>query len=114
MEKKIINDINDIVDIENDGYELIDYLKFRKNDEIVELEIDRNSPKIIYPDYSNSSVNLISSIRKNFGYNHKYPSIKEVDDILNSKHVCLLVLDGLGVNILEKHLNENSFFITSG
>ena len=112
MEKKIINDINTIIDLENDGYELIDYLKFRKNDEIVELEIDRNSPKIIYPDYSNSSVNLISSIRKNFGYNYKYPSIKEVDDILNSKHVCLLVLDGLGVNILEKHLNENSFLKT--
>lgn len=64
--------------------------------------------KIVYPDYTNSSINMIASIKRSFGYETKYNSIKILDKLLPKKHVGILILDGMGMNILNK-LPEDSF-----
>jgi hypothetical protein len=69
--------------------------------------LDKNF-KLSYPNYSNCMLNIISAIRKNYGYNHPY----EACDYLFDKHyknVIILLLDGLGLDVLEHNLNENSF-----
>lgn len=62
------------------------------------------------PDFNNCILNVTSSIMNRFNEASKYQSIKEVDELIkNSKHVFFVVLDGLGKNIIEEHLYENSF-----
>ena len=73
------------------------------------------------PDFNNSILNVTSSIMKKYNISSKYNSLDVIDKkIKDSKHVFLVVLDGLGKNVIEEHLNENSFirknmvsFITS-
>ena len=64
--------------------------------------------KIVFPDYTNSSINMIASIKKSFGYTTKYNSLEALDKLLPKKHVGILLLDGMGMNILKK-LPEDSF-----
>ncbi|MFA7367315.1 MAG: alkaline phosphatase family protein [Bacilli bacterium] len=53
------------------------------------------------PNFDNCLVNLASSFQKKFGNKSKYKSIKLVDDLIKDYNkVTLLLLDGLGVNIL--------------
>lgn len=62
------------------------------------------------PDYNNCLLNITSSIMKKYDVESKYSPLPEVTEALTSaKHVFLIVLDGLGKNILEKNLDENSF-----
>jgi predicted AlkP superfamily pyrophosphatase or phosphodiesterase len=65
--------------------------------------------KITYPDYYNSIMNVSNSILKHYKANTYYDSIKELDLILdkNYKHVFLIILDGMGVNLLNNHLSKN-------
>jgi len=67
--------------------------------------------KIIYPDYKNCSVNLSNSILKHYGLETGHPTLKTVDKALekNYKNVILLVFDGLGSNLLQQHLQDDSF-----
>lgn len=68
--------------------------------------------RIKYPDFTNSLVNLASSIKKHFngGPNYDYPSIKIVDDIIKDKNkVVVILLDGMGINIINGNLDEDSF-----
>ncbi len=61
------------------------------------------------PDYQNSIINLSASILKYYNCFIEYKSQKLVDNYLNSKkynHVILMVLDGLGINIINKHLRK--------
>lgn len=67
--------------------------------------------KIIYPDYTNSLLNLMSSIRKFFNLEIKNPTLKAADEILESgnyRTVILFLMDGMGSKILEHHLSEDS------
>lgn len=66
---------------------------------------------IMYPNYENSLVNLTCSVLKYYGIDTKHNSIKSVDELLSKdyKNVVLLLLDGLGTDILEKDLPEDSF-----
>ena len=68
--------------------------------------------QILYPDFKNSLVNFASSIKKHFNANLKeeYPSIKLVDDLLKDKEkVVVILLDGMGINIINGNLDDNSF-----
>ena len=61
-------------------------------------------------DYSNCILNVTSSIMKKFNTDSCYESLVPVDVMIkDAKHVFFVVLDGLGKNIIEKHLSENSF-----
>lgn len=60
---------------------------------------------LIKPDYkAQGIINLMSSISKNFGHNHKYNQSKFLKSKELSKHknVILIVFDGLGYNYLKK------------
>ena len=58
------------------------------------------------PDYQNSILNLVNSILHNYGAPHRYTTLPEADEILKKdyRHVVLLVVDGMGVSVLERFL----------
>lgn len=63
-----------------------------------------------YYDEKNCLVNLGNSLLRHFGVKTFHPSIKEIDDFLgNYKKVVVILLDGFGKSVMEKHLDENSF-----
>ena len=58
----------------------------------------------------NSLVNLSNSILKHFGAESFHESIPEIDNLLKGhKKVVAVLFDGMGQNIVRKHLKENSF-----
>lgn len=73
--------------------------------------MDIKNENIIFPDYSESIVNLSSSILNHFGVKPTHNTIPMVDQILarGYKHVVVVLLDGLGMNILESNLNYRDF-----
>ena len=66
---------------------------------------------ILMPDYERCILNLITSILKNYGVETKYHGLKKVDECLKKpyKNVVLVVLDGMGENILKEHLPNGLF-----
>lgn len=67
---------------------------------------------IIYPDYTKSHVNLISSIQRYFGLIPKHNTLPLLDKNLNKDfdNIILIILDGMGSNIMQSHLAKNGFF----
>ena len=67
---------------------------------------------VVFPDYKNSILNLISSILKYYNVDTKYNGINELDSGLEKKYknVVLIILDGLGDKILS-NISPNGFFI---
>jgi len=65
----------------------------------------------VFPDYENSIVNLSSSILQHFGVKPVNSTLPAADALLsrNYKHVVVILLDGLGINVLEKHLTYKDF-----
>ena len=58
----------------------------------------------------NSLVNLSNSILKHFGAESFHESIPEIDNLLKGhKKVVAVLFDGMGQNIVRKHLKEDSF-----
>lgn len=69
--------------------------------------------KIKLPDYENCLTNLACSIEKHFALEFHHKTLNRVDMLLNnnnSKNVIVLVYDGFGKNIIEKNLDQSSFF----
>jgi GrpB-like predicted nucleotidyltransferase (UPF0157 family)/predicted AlkP superfamily pyrophosphatase or phosphodiesterase len=63
--------------------------------------------QVVRPDFSHSLLNVVSSIQNHFKASSGFATLRSVDEELQSaKHVVLLVLDGLGKNILEHHLTK--------
>lgn len=74
-----------------------------------ELELE-NRP--VYPDYDDCIVNLSNSILEYYGVKTENKTLPAADLLLNKnkkKHVVVLLLDGLGMNILESSLYYNDF-----
>lgn len=68
--------------------------------------------KICKPDYKNCLVNLSNSILKHYGLPLKHPSLPQLDAILEAKQynsVIVLQMDGMGMDMLEQNLPEDSF-----
>lgn len=67
--------------------------------------------KYIFADYNNSLVNLIASIGKSYGLEMTATSLELLDRELakNYRSVVLLLLDGMGSFIMDKHLSKDSF-----
>ena len=70
--------------------------------------MDKN---IIFPDYTHSILNTISSILKYYNVETKYNGISKLDEVLQKeyKNIVLLILDGMGEHIL-KNISPNGFF----
>lgn len=65
----------------------------------------------IVVDYDNSILSVSNSILKHFGVKSEYSTHDYLDNILSSnyRNVVLVILDGLGVNVITKNLPEDSF-----
>lgn len=63
----------------------------------------------LYPNYKQSVLNVSSSILKHYGRKPSYPSLKPLDKLLDNDydHIIYILLDGMGLNILNHHLREN-------
>ena len=66
---------------------------------------------IVYPDYKNSIVNLVSSILEAFNVKNNHPSLKQIDveDLKIKKNIILFILDGFGMNLLNKFTTSTKF-----
>lgn len=63
--------------------------------------------------YKECLTNLACSIRKYFGLENKHNTLEYIDKILedyNPKNVVVILFDGMGSRILDRTLDENSFF----
>ena len=67
--------------------------------------------RILYPDYDNCLVNLSNSLLKYYGVDNNFPGLAILDKYLNKdyKNVVLILYDGLGSKIIDRHLNDDSF-----
>ncbi len=62
------------------------------------------------PNFDNCILNVTAAIMKRFNIKSLYqPNIQVFEKIKDKKHIFLLILDGLGKNIIEKNLDCNSF-----
>lgn len=66
---------------------------------------------MIRPNYDNSIVSVTNSLLKHFGVEPHHATLPKLDDLLikNYKNVVLLVMDGMGINVLERNLPRNAF-----
>ena len=55
------------------------------------------------PDYTNSIVNLMSSIGEASGVSSPYSTLDSLPNLADSKNIVLMIIDGLGYNYLRKH-----------
>ena len=64
------------------------------------------------PDYDNCLVNLANSVLKRFGCQTMHDTLPLADRYLYGGHrnVVVLILDAMGVSIMEKHLDKDGFF----
>lgn len=67
--------------------------------------------KIKYPDYNNSILNIACSILNHYKLSFHHNTLPDLDNILkdNYKNIILMVLDGMGSEIINTNLHENSF-----
>lgn len=66
--------------------------------------------KLSIPNFDHSTLSIINSIIKSYGYKNEYKSLKKLDEILLKKYknVVLFILDGLG-NISLENISKNGF-----
>ena len=66
---------------------------------------------ICYPDYSRCIANLACSVLKHYGITPPNDTLAEADALLQKQYrnVVILLLDGMGMNILRKHLQPDGF-----
>ena len=65
---------------------------------------------IYFPNYDKSILALSSSILKKYNIPTHHRSLPKLDELLKKyKNIVLIIFDGMGKNILEHHLGENSF-----
>lgn len=64
-----------------------------------------------FPDYKNSILGLSASILQYFGVKPEHETFPPADEMLSRKykHVVVIILDGLGMNILEQNLHFKDF-----
>ena len=57
---------------------------------------------ILFPDYNHSILNLITSILKYYKVSTQYNTLEKIDQFLEKqyKNIVLVILDGMGENIL--------------
>jgi len=70
--------------------------------------------KTLMPNYNDCIVNLANSIMKYFALPTNHGTLKDVDDLLNSrqpKNVVVMLCDGMGTNILKRTLKQDDFLV---
>src|SRR5690554_3658742 len=113
-----VSDINQLPLIEQLGYNLLKAkddkgYKFISSDKnhYIKLSIDEKyyCSKVI-PDFNNSLINLVATIKDYYHLENKFKILNPLSKLIkNSKHLVLIILDGLGKLILENNLKTDSF-----
>jgi len=69
--------------------------------------------KIRYPEYDNCIANLACSILGYYGIEPPNPTLTAADELLKKryKNIVVLLLDGMGVANMTRHLSPNGFFV---
>lgn len=108
---KITDTFNLAIELEKDNEKIL--LSFHENiNPLLDLKEQINNLyqeyETVNPDYNHTFLNTIATIRKNFGYKSEY---QENEAFLDKKynHIIVLVLDGMGVNILNDVFPKDSF-----
>lgn len=67
--------------------------------------------EIVKPNYNECITNITCSVLKYFEVPYKHNTISEIDDMLktNPKNVVVILFDGMGYNLVNRILDENSF-----
>ena len=70
---------------------------------------------MLKPNYLNCILNIVSSIKKFYNIEYTYPTNKLLDKELESKpkHIILMVLDGMGSSIIDKHSLILPYLVTN-
>ena len=92
------------------SFVLLSYLHIDNPDINIKSKLKELDPKLLVelPDFNDTLLNIDGEIRENFGYPFKFIS----KDRVIRKHydrIALMILDGLGENILFNNLPEDSF-----
>lgn len=101
---------------ENQSY-LLSFIQVEVVDEKIKErlhELDKEY-KLVYPNYDHCILNTISSIRKQFHGKPEYSLDEHMECIFSEKqykNVIVMLLDGMGENILENNLDKDSFLRT--
>ena len=67
---------------------------------------------IKFPDYDRSILSIASSVLNYFGVTDcEHKTLPELDELLNKnyKNAIVILFDGMGTSVLEKHLKEDDF-----
>jgi len=69
--------------------------------------------KIVFPDYTNSILNLVASLLTTYGAESLHPPLAEInsEELRKKKNVVLMVFDGMGYNLLDGQMFENTRFL---
>ncbi len=104
-EKEYYEKLNNYI---NDGFVIVGsefpYVKLVKNGEIIELNLNTSKPTLhetMMPNYNDSLLSIIDGFKSNYNSN----SISSIDKNIFDKHyknTLILILDGLGKNILDE------------
>jgi len=70
---------------------------------------------LVFPDYKNSIVNLVSSILEIYNVKSDHPPLKQLDteNLKLKKNIVFLILDGFGLNLLNKFSTSTKFMNTN-
>lgn len=67
---------------------------------------------MMVPDYEHSILNVTATILKHYQAYTPYKTLPLLEEALKDKHhIVLILLDGMGINILYKHLFKDAFFL---
>lgn len=80
------------------------YLELEKDQDKVIIDLDKDKKtlnEIVLPDYDNSLINIINSIKQNYGDTNKAIVDTNIFD-KKYKNTIILILDGMGKNILDE------------
>ncbi|MDY0074936.1 MAG: alkaline phosphatase family protein [Acholeplasmataceae bacterium] len=67
---------------------------------------------MVLPDYEHSILNVTATLLKHYQAKTEYKSLPILEEALKEKrHVVLVLLDGMGINVLYKHLFKDAFLL---
>ena len=67
---------------------------------------------MMVPNYDHSILNVIATILKHYQAPTCYQGLPILEEaIKDKKHIVLVLLDGMGINVIHKHLFKDAFFI---
>ncbi len=70
--------------------------------------------KVVFPDYDNCIINLMSSILQNYDVPIEHPPLKQLNtsELKSKKNIVLMIFDGYGYNLLKKYSQTSSSYLS--